>query len=152
MRDASQYLIFRCGPARYAIELARVLQVIEEQELEPVPGAPGPCLGVVSHYGRLIAVFEGRPILGSDRDPEPVADGEGLESARGFPVWLVMRSEDYSVAVRVDGVESISEIGNEWSTPEEAKDGLVDALWRNASGVVNRVDPQGLLQRIDSLF
>ncbi len=163
MRDASQYLIFRCGTARYAIELARVLQVIEEQELEPVPGAPAQCLGVVSHYGRLIAVFEGRPILGSDadggtddgpgQDPGDEIPGTGpLESARGFPVWLVMRSEDYSVAVRVDGVESISEIGNEWSTPEEAKDGLVDALWRNASGVVNRIDPQGLLQRIDSLF
>jgi chemotaxis signal transduction protein len=151
MRDASQYLIFRCGHARYAIELARVLQVIEEQELEPVPGAPGPCLGVVSHYGRLIAVFEGRPIL-SGGGPEVPDGGDTLETARGFPVWLVMRSEDYSVAVRVDGVESISEIGNEWSTPEEAKDGLVDALWRNTSGVVNRIDPHGLLQRIDSLF
>ncbi len=150
MGTLSQYLIFRCGPARYAIELGRVLQVIEEQELEMVPGAPSHCLGVVSHYGRLISVFEGQPILGGETGLGPE---EGtLASNRGFPVWLVMKSEEYSVAVRVDGVESIATIGNEWSVPEEAKDGLVDALWRNESGVVNRIDPHGLLQRIDSLF
>lgn len=148
MTATIQYLIFRCGTARYAIELARVLQVIEEQELAPVPGAPLQCLGVVSYYGRLIAVFEGRPILGGDAgEPEDQAG-----DARGFPVWLVIRSEDYSVALRVDAVETIQEIGDGWNAPEEAKDGLVDALWRSGAGVVNRIDPHGLLQRIDSLF
>ncbi|MCW5827945.1 MAG: chemotaxis protein CheW [Deltaproteobacteria bacterium] len=146
----SQYVIFRCGAERYAIELARVLQVVEEREheLEPVPSAPGPCLGVFSYYGRLIAVFDSLPLLGGSQSGTPDLEGE----SKGFPVWLVMRSEEYSVALRVDGVESIVEIGDGWNRPEEAQDGLVDALWQDRGTVVNRIDPQGLLHRMDCLF
>ncbi len=48
----------------YALDIARVQEVLASVEIEPVPGAPPAVIGVINLRGRIITAVDLRPCLG----------------------------------------------------------------------------------------
>jgi purine-binding chemotaxis protein CheW len=79
-----EYLTFRLGGETYAVEIARVLEVLRTPSITEVPRAPGEVLGIISLRGEVITVIDPRGRLGLGRaEGSParrvliVDDGEG---------------------------------------------------------------------------
>lgn len=59
-----EYLTFLLGGEEYAVEIARVREVLKVPAITEVPRAPGHVLGVVMVRGEVVAVFDPRRRLG----------------------------------------------------------------------------------------
>jgi len=52
------FVIFRLGPERYALEAARVIEVIPRLPLRPQPGAPDFVAGLLNFRGKAVPVLD----------------------------------------------------------------------------------------------
>jgi purine-binding chemotaxis protein CheW len=64
-----EYLTFLLGGEEYAVEIARVREVLKVPAITEVPRAPGHVLGVVMVRGEVVAVFDPRRRLGLPAAP-----------------------------------------------------------------------------------
>jgi len=54
------YLSFNIGNELYAINVLKVLEVLQKQEITPVPNAPEYIMGIINFRGEVVPVFNTR--------------------------------------------------------------------------------------------
>jgi purine-binding chemotaxis protein CheW len=69
--DSAVHVHVRVGSERYALPVENVLEVDRLGEIAPVPGAGGASLGVRSHHGRVLPVFDLAGVFGIPREGVP---------------------------------------------------------------------------------
>lgn len=93
-------LVFSRSEAAYAVEAARIAEVVRLPEPTPLPGSPPAVAGVVSYRGRVIAVVDVAALL-------PPGDAEarrwrfGVVATAGDGAWLALLADDVSGVVEV---------------------------------------------------
>jgi chemotaxis signal transduction protein len=65
---AQSYVVFQLGGEGYALEVMRVQEVLDMQELTEVPGGPKFLLGVINLRGHVVPVYDLRMPFGLSRD------------------------------------------------------------------------------------
>jgi len=121
-------LIFTLDAQRYALRLATVAKVVRAAAVTPLPKAPEIVLGVLDLQGQVIPVIDLRRRF---RLP-----ARGLRTSDQF---VVARANDLTVALTVDGVESVLEGGGEpVIAPESILSGtsFLEGVTRTADGLV----------------
>ena len=58
--DKETYLTFKLGEEFFAVNVANVLEVLEKQEITPVPRAPENILGIINFRGNILPVIDTR--------------------------------------------------------------------------------------------
>lgn len=97
---ASDAVVVRLGPGRFAVGLDAVAEVGRVPALTRVPGVPRWLAGVANWRGRLLPVLDLRPLLGAE------------SAAPGAQARLVVLSADgVSAGVLVDAVEGTDCLG-----------------------------------------
>jgi purine-binding chemotaxis protein CheW len=91
-----QIMIFVLGDTRYAVELSRVGEVVQQPSITPVPGLPAWILGVTNLHGDIVSVVDLPYFL--EISPAPA-----VRVAR----MIVAQAGDQRIGLSVDDVEVI---------------------------------------------
>ena len=93
-------LIFHLADRAYAIPIAAVEEIVPMAELARVPGAPTFLAGFLDVAGQLVAVISLRHLLGlPGREPKL------------YTPLVILKSASPRIALEVDGVSRIADIG-----------------------------------------
>jgi chemotaxis signal transduction protein len=111
--DSVEFVVFRIGGRRYAVELGRVGQVVRRPNVTRVPRTPPLLLGVTDVGGDVTAVVDGHRLLGGGRDRD------------GVPALVLFERErtGQSAGVYVDHVEGIQAVDVDEIHPVDAVTG-----------------------------
>lgn len=98
-------LVFRIAGQAYAVEAARVVEVVPRVELRTVPHAPEPLAGLFRYRGRMVPVIDLGILLGNGPSPAVLSTriilaGESLP-AEG-KTWVGLIAEQVSQVQQVD--------------------------------------------------
>lgn len=125
-------IVFALGPARYAVELRWVREVITLGHVTPVPHAPEAALGVVNYRGAITTVLDVDVLLGAGggRAPAPANAGESA---------ILIEVDDLAAALRTTGVIEVATLRPREGHPGElvASSGMPALL----------VDPPAVFER-----
>lgn len=114
--DMSAHLIkhvsFTLGEETYAINAARVNEVLRYTEITPVPGAPSFILGIINLRGNVVTVINGRGVFGLSN--QAVSEQSRI---------IVVEIEDFALGIVVDRVSAIVDLNaQEIETPPATGD------------------------------
>ncbi len=59
------FLTFTAGPNRYAVDAARVVEIVPRVELRPIPHAPAFLVGILGYRGQAVPVIDLSLLLGA---------------------------------------------------------------------------------------
>ncbi|GFO69807.1 chemotaxis protein CheW [Geomonas limicola] len=135
--DAAQLLIFSLAQRRYALRVATVDRVVRAVAVTPLPKAPEIVLGVFDLHGQAVPLIDLRRRFGL----EP-------RKLRTSDQFVIARAGSLTVALAVDGTESVQEV-----LPEaiEKAQGIVsgtefiEGVTRNEDGLLLIHDLETLL-------
>ncbi len=113
-----ELLVFSLAGERFAVEAARVVEVVAPRELTPLPLAPDFLPGIVYHQGLIVPVFDLRRLMG--------LAGETWKA--GEPV-VVVEAEGMVFALRADAVAGTGRIGAQELGPLPAAAAPDRAAW-----------------------
>jgi chemotaxis signal transduction protein len=99
-RAHETHTLVRLGQARYAIALEAIAEVLPIPGITRLPGAALWMAGVANWRGRVLAVMDLRPLLGTDQRPTST-------SAR----LVVLRADDVEAGLLVDAVLGLMTAG-----------------------------------------
>jgi len=122
----ARLIVFRVGSELFAAELALVEEVVEPDEVSPLPGMPGFVLGVVHVRDRAIPVYSPAAALGVPL----AAPAAALVTRRGAQL----------VAIGVDAAEGVLDVRLEGVRPPPFGDETVLAVVWRAGEIVTVVD------------
>lgn len=95
----TKHVSFTLGNETYAINAARVNEVLRYTEVTPVPGAPAFILGIINLRGNVVTVINGRNVFG-------LPNHATSEQSR----IIVVEIEDFALGVVVDRVSAIVDL------------------------------------------
>ncbi len=78
-------LMFRAGGRRYAIDAARVAEVVPRVRLRPLPHAPAHLAGVFDYRGEVVTVLDVGVLLGAEPAPDRLNTRVILADRRADP-------------------------------------------------------------------
>jgi purine-binding chemotaxis protein CheW len=131
-------VIVRYGPARYAVAMSAVAEVVAVPPTSRVPGCPGWLAGVVNWRGRVLPVVDPRSLLGAELNPMP-------SSAR----LLVLSVDGVEAGMVVEAVAGLLEAGSAEPeappvTASSTATSLVSGVVADAAGPVSLLDASAL--------
>ncbi|MDQ2068449.1 chemotaxis protein CheW [Natronospira bacteriovora] len=129
-----QWVSFRLGRERYAIQATHVQEILKAGNITPVPGAEHFVLGVINLRGNIVTVIDTRLRFALD---EP--DQECIHQV------IVLETEDQVLGLMVDDVDEVIDIRP--SEIEPAPQFENNQVSRHILGVVRRED--GLTVLVD---
>jgi purine-binding chemotaxis protein CheW len=104
--QTESYVVFHLGNEGYALEVARVREVVDAGVLAAVPGAPPGLVGLYNLRGHIVPVWDLRVPFGLG-DPPPAASGR----APGVLIVEPDANQHARVAgLRVDRVSDVLEV------------------------------------------
>ncbi|MCH9672946.1 MAG: chemotaxis protein CheW [Gammaproteobacteria bacterium] len=133
----SSWVTFRVGRTDYGAPVADVEQVLPDQCVTLVPGAPAHVLGVIHHRGKIVTVVDGRGIFGGSCT---------IEELRPLGQARILTLSARAVGLLVDHVDDVSElhVGQRVSA---APDSVAPAYAKFVTGSVAR--EEGVVTLID---
>ena len=134
MSESDVHVYVRVGAERYALPVENVLEVDRLGELSPVPGAGGSSLGVRSHHGQVLSVFDLAAVFGIDRD--------------GLPQRIVVAVD----AGRRAGlaIDEVTDVGPLPPATEESASPFLHGSTLAGGHVVGVVNVRGVLDALES--
>ncbi|HEY4135390.1 MAG TPA: chemotaxis protein CheW [Alphaproteobacteria bacterium] len=96
------FVIFRLGRARYAVDARQAASVVAIGKPTPLPGVPPFYLGLINHHGAIYPLLDMRPILGASAQ-DPIAPTHAI----------VALSDVNAVAIAADEIESLVRVDPE---------------------------------------
>jgi|SRR5690606_17685466 len=108
-------IAFALGDARFAVPLARVVEVSLRVEILPLPGLLPPLVGMVCHRGQTVPVLDLRARLGRAPGVPTTSDH-----------FLFLRTQQGTVAVDVDRVDDVVQVD---ASTLAAPPRSADAVW-----------------------
>ncbi|MCK4502262.1 MAG: chemotaxis protein CheW [Desulfuromonadales bacterium] len=135
-----QLLPFMVGYETYALELAEVQEVVEDQTIYPFPGAPAAIAGAISFHGRIITVID-------------------LAQLLNFPAGkigrriIVLVNQRGPVALGVDQVHKIINLATEPTKKREkySEENCITAIINHAGKMINLLDLEQLQLQLEEL-
>lgn len=94
-----KHVSFALGDEAYAINAARVNEVLRYTEITPVPGAPGFILGIINLRGNVVTVIDARAVFSL---PADVVTPQSR--------IIVVEIEDFVLGVLVDRVAAVVDL------------------------------------------
>jgi purine-binding chemotaxis protein CheW len=141
--EKETYLIFVLDNDWFAVKVANVLEVLEQQQISRVPKAPEGILGITNFRGQILPVVNTRYKFNMD-------SGE-LSEKYYVIVYEIHREErQFVVSATADGVKDVIEIDTAEINPVPDMGLNYDA--RFLSGVVTRNDRFILIIKPELLF
>lgn len=137
------YLSFNIGKELFAINVLKVLEVLQKQTITPVPNAPDFILGIINFRGDVVPVFNTRLKF----------NFEALEEKASFAVVvleMVKNDETYRIGATVDKVKDVITISDEDIKPVPAMSSVFYSEY--LSGIVRMQNEFILLIDVDKVF
>lgn len=104
------YLTFKLGQEFFAVNVANVLEVLEKQQITPVPRAPEHILGIINFRGNILPVVDTRQKFN--------LSGQGADLNSVLVVFEMSTVENsFSIAATADAVKDVIEIGQDEIQP-----------------------------------
>lgn len=118
----------------YAINAARVNEVLRYTDITPVPGAPGFILGIINLRGNVVTVIDARTVFGLSRE-------EVTPQSR----IIVVEIEDFVLGVLVDRVAAVVDLNQHEievppSTGQEASARFIQGVYNEDDQLLILVD------------
>lgn len=136
----TQLLPFYLGPEIYALELADVQEVVEQQTIHPIPGVASTILGAIGVHGRIVPVIDLPQLL-------------GFPDAKRAGRMIVLTDEHGPVAFTVDRLQRIISLDLTHSTLSQSaseEDCIRGVLDRNGS-MISLLDLEQLRLLLDRI-
>ena len=137
------YLTFLLYGELYAIQVDKVLEVLEKQELTLVPNAPEVILGVLNFRGNVVPVYQTCMVLNLTKQ---------YDNSDYFIIILELITENgsFNLGAIVDKVKGVIQINDDEikSTPPMSKDYNAEVI----KGIVKYKDDFILIMDVDKLF
>jgi purine-binding chemotaxis protein CheW len=139
---SNTYLSFKVCNEYYAINVDKVLEVLQKQKITRVPNAPGYIRGIINFRGEVVPVFESRNKFSL---PE-----RGTENYVVIVLDLSKDNDNFLVGVMVDKVKDVINI-------EELEIKKVPTMGKNfnsefISGIYKSGDEFIMLLNIEKIF
>lgn len=129
---------FRIGATRLLHGLTRDVELVEMMPAYALPNTANWCLGLVNLRGRLIPVYDLKPLL------------EGAQAAGTSPKLLISGADDFATGLVIDGTPSPVPVGPDSLV---ADDSIVPAVLRAATRAVYRIGEETWVEPdYDALF
>ena len=137
------YLSFNIGNELFAINVLKVLEVLQKQDITPVPNAPDYIMGIINFRGEVVPVFNTRVKFNL----------KTLNESDTFAIAvldLVKNNEPFRIGATVDWVRDVISISDSEikPVPPMSSSFSTDFL----SGVVRQEDKFILLIDVDKVF
>jgi purine-binding chemotaxis protein CheW len=137
------YLSFNIGNELFAINVLKVLEVLQKQNITPVPNAPGYIMGIINFRGDVVPVFNTRtkfnlPLL-NETDSFAIA-----------VLDLVKNGEPCRIGATVDWVKDVFTINDEDIKPVPPMNSSFNTEF--LTGVVRIQEQFILLMDVDRAF
>jgi chemotaxis-related protein WspB len=104
-------LMFRAGESDYALDAARVVEVIPRVDLRPIPHAPAFVAGLLGYRGRVVPVIDFSLLVGAAASTPVLSTRVVLARFMGHdhePRLVGLAAEDVSHVVTVDRREVVA--------------------------------------------
>ncbi len=138
----SQLLVFFLGEERYGLEVEKIQEVVEAEELFYVPRAPANILGAINFHSQVVPVFDLGGFLGL------------AEEERDHRV-VVLTYRDLKMALAVTRVAGFLPLSMEALLPESEErraTTYIRAVQNEQGEVVNLLDLERLVMAIEETF
>ncbi|HET6842194.1 MAG TPA: chemotaxis protein CheW [Candidatus Angelobacter sp.] len=135
MTGRQKFSTFYLDDLLFGIEVEKIQEVLNYQEITPVPLAPPLVLGLINLRGQIITALDFRQRLGF-----------GKRAAGSCSINIVVRNNEDVVSLLVDKIGDVVEVGEEtFEPPPEMLDAKSRALIRG----VHKLDG-GLMHVLDA--
>lgn len=137
------YLSFTIGNELFAINVLKVLEVLQKQVITPVPNAPDYILGIFNFRGDVVPVFNTRIKFNL----------KGLDERDTFAIAvldLVKNNEPFRIGITIDWVKDVININSDNIKPVPPMSSSFNTDF--LSGVVRLQDQFMLLIDVDKVF
>jgi purine-binding chemotaxis protein CheW len=105
--DSQKNLVgFVVGDVHYAVEIAKVREIVNPLEITQLPHTPGEVAGVADHRGEVVPIIDLR-----------VRFGLALRDADRATKWILIVTRDHLVGLVVDGVTEVFGAGGDEIRP-----------------------------------
>ena len=138
----NQLLVFFLGDERYGIEVDKIQEVVEADELFYVPRAPADILGAINFHSQVVPVFD----LGSFLK---------LSADKRDHRVVVLAGNDLNLALAVTQVVGFRSLSEETLLPESEERRaatFIHAVQNEKDEMINLLDLERLVEAIDELF
>lgn len=139
MESQNSFCTFRVGPMKLGVEVHRVQEVIREQPMTRVPGAPDGVSGLMNLRGQIVTALDLRQCLGLpiDEQDQPVMN-------------VVVRTADDSVSLLVNEIGDVLVADEEQyeRTPETLQGAarhLIRGVYKLDAGLLMALDTEAVL-------
>lgn len=137
------YLSFNIGNELFAINVLKVLEVLQKQYITPVPNAPDYIMGIINFRGEVVPVFNTRIKFNL----------KSLNEADSFAIAvldLVKNNEPFRIGATVDWVKDVITINDNDIKPVPPMNSSFNTDF--LTGVVRMDDRFILLIDVDKVF
>lgn len=141
--EKETYLTFKLGQEFFAVSVVNVLEVLEKQQITPVPCAPEHILGIINFRGSILPVVDTRlkfNLSGLETNLNNILIVFELESVEN----------SFSIAATADAVKDVIEISQDEIQPIPEMGLRYDAQF--IRGVVRREESFILLLETEKVF
>ena len=137
------YLSFNIGNELFAINVLKVLEVLQKQTISPVPKAPDYILGIINFRGDVVPVFNTRLKFSLKSHDEN-------DKFAVVVLEMLKNGEPYRIGATVDKVKDVITISDDEILPVPP----MTSSFRTEflSGIVRRDDQFILLIDVDKVF
>lgn len=137
------YLSFTIGNELFAINVLKVLEVLQKQEITPVPNAPAYILGIINFRGEVVPVFDTRNKFNLKSHNE-------TDSFAIAVLELEKNGEPFRIGATVDWVKDVITINDKDIKPVPPMSSSFNTEF--LSGVVRIDEKFILLINVDKVF
>jgi purine-binding chemotaxis protein CheW len=129
-----KHVSFMLNGETYAVNAARVNEVLRYTDITPVPGAPGFILGIINLRGNVVTVIDARTVFGLARE-------EVTPQTR----IIVVEIEDFVLGVLVDRVAAVLDLDQHEievppSTGQDASARFIQGVYNEGNQLLILVD------------
>jgi purine-binding chemotaxis protein CheW len=137
------YLSFNIGNELFAINVLKVLEVLQKQDITPVPNAPDYIIGIINFRGEVVPVFNTRVKFNL----------KSLNETESFAIAvldLVKNNEPFRIGATVDWVKDVITIDDNDIKPVPPMSSSFNTDF--LTGIVRMEDRFILLIDVDKVF
>lgn len=141
--EKSTFLTFVLGQELFAVNVLNVLEVLEQQQITPVPQTPSHILGIINFRGEILPVVDTRYKFNLPAK---------TDSLRNFVIVYVLGDgeQNVSIAATADAVKDVIEISPEEVKPVPEMGITYDSQY--ISGVIKRNEAFIMLLNTEKVF
>ncbi len=141
--EGPRHVVFSLGEELFAVPIGAVQEVLPLPSITPVPRAPKWLLGVINRRGNILGVVDIRAVLSC-------ANCEASPAAR----LLVVTTERFTLALKVDSVEEIVGIHSDETIPAETthtRKTFVERAYLRGGKLISMLELEPILNRDEFL-